>query len=94
MNYSTFNQILRLQVVNHACLGAQKIIDLMTLYKREAHESRHCKLFITEKSLLGRTYSVKLRVFQFSCSTKQNLTKGKEVLIALALMEHSFLKCC
>ena len=60
MNYSTSKQILRLQVWNHACLGAQKIIDLMRHNKREGHESKHCKLFITEKSLLGRIYSVKV----------------------------------
>ena len=58
MNYSTFKQILRHQVWNHACFGAQKLIGLMRHNKREGHESTHCKLFITDKSLLGRTYSV------------------------------------
>ena len=62
MNDSTFKQTLRLQVWNHAFLGAQNIIDLMRLYKREGHESTHCKHFITEKSLLGRTYSVKVKL--------------------------------
>jgi len=59
MNYSTFKKKLRLQVWNHSWLGAQKIIDWKRLYKREGHDTTHCKFLIAEKSLLGRIYSVK-----------------------------------